>query len=212
MPRKPVRIDRFIAVCDQGLRTVAARPVARRPSPAANVAEPPLTPGERAESARLMRVNRAGEIAAQALYASQSLFARDPETARHLEKAAAEETDHLAWCSERIAELGGRGSRLDPFWYFGSAIIGALAGLAGDAPSLGFVAETERQVEAHLGDHLDRLPVADSKSRAILGQMAADEARHGAEARDRGARQIREPVRGLMAFGGETLRRLAYRL
>jgi len=204
--------DRLISILDQGLRTVAAEPAGQRPSPADDVADAELTAAEKQESARLLRVNRAGEIAAQALYQAQAWLARDPATAAHLDRAAAEEMDHLAWCTKRLRELGGRPSRLDPFWYFGSAAIGALAGLAGDATSLGFVAETERQVEAHIDDHLSRLPPADIKSRRILEQMAVDEARHGSEAATAGAREIRDPVRSLMAAGGEVLRRLAYHL
>jgi len=205
-------LDSLIGVADQGLRTVFAEPLAGRPSPAAGVEEAPLTGAERDESARLLRVNRAGEIAAQALYSGQALFSRDQATRAQLERAAAEEVDHLVWCTDRLRELGGRPSRLDPIWYLGSACIGVLAGLAGDATSLGFVAETERQVEAHIDDHLSRLPAADSKSRAILRQMAADESRHGSEATAAGGSPIREPVRTLMRLGGETLRRLAFRL
>ena len=204
--------DRVIGVCDQGLRVLAGAPAAARPSPARDIEEAPLLADERSRSIALMRVNRAGEIAAQALYSSQALFARDPETRHRLEAAAREEIDHLAWCSERIRELGGRPSLLDPFWYLGSAAIGALAGAAGDATSLGFVAETERQVEAHIGDHLSRLPPEDARSRAILEQMAADEARHGSEAIAAGGATLREPVRRLMAVGGEILRRAAFRL
>lgn len=204
------RTDRLVEVLDQGLRTVFATVPASRPSPADAVGETPLSPAERAESARLMRVNRAGEIAAQALYTGQALFARQADTADHLRAAAAEEFDHLSWCSRRIGELGGRPSLLDPAWYLGSVAVGALAGIAGDRNSLGFVTETERQVEAHLGDHLHRLPDRDGKSRAILEQMAADEARHGSAAAAAGAAPIREPVRVLMTVGGEILRRLAY--
>jgi ubiquinone biosynthesis monooxygenase Coq7 len=205
--------DRLIAAWDQGLRTLAAGPPsARRPSPAETVADSPLSPSEMGESARLMRVNRAGEISAQALYTGQALFAREHETAEHLAAAAAEEFDHLAWCTDRLRELDGRGSLLDPAWYFGSLTVGALAGMSGDATSLGFVAETERQVESHIDDHLTRLPENDAKSRAILEQMAADEARHGSEASAAGAAAIREPVQSLMALGGELIRRIAYRL
>jgi ubiquinone biosynthesis monooxygenase Coq7 len=204
--------DRLIAACDQGLKTVAARPAGNRPSPADAVAEAPLSVTEKAESARLMRVNRAGEIAAQALYTGQALFARDAGTAGHLATAAAEEVDHLAWCTQRLAELGGRASVFDPVWYAGSLAIGALAGVTGDAASLGFVAETERQVESHIDDHLTRLPAPDAKSRAILVQMAADEARHGNEASAAGGKPVREPVRTIMGVGGELLRRMAYRL
>lgn len=205
-------IDRLVAVFDQGLKTVLTTPAPSRPSPADAAGDAPLSPADQAESARLMRVNRGGEIAAQALYTGQALFARNPAVARHLKQAAAEEIDHLAWCNRRIAELGGRPSLFDPVWFFGSAAVGALAGISGDATSLGFIAETERQVEAHIGDHLERLPRTDIRSRAILEQMAADEARHGRSASDAGAAPIREPVRSLMAAGGELLRRLAYRL
>lgn len=212
MTRAISRTDRLVAVFDQGLKAVLAPPPAGRPSPADDVDETALSPAERAESARLMRVNRAGEISAQALYIGQALLARTAGTADHLDRAAAEEADHLSWCTRRIEELGGRPSWLDPVWFLGSAAIGALAGVSGDARNLGFVTETERQVEAHIEDHLARLPQRDRKSRAILEQMAADEARHGSQASAAGAVPIREPVRSLMAVGGEILRRVAYRL
>jgi ubiquinone biosynthesis monooxygenase Coq7 len=201
--------DPLIAIADQGLRTVAAAPMAQRRSPAASIAEASLSSEELAQSAALMRVNRAGEIAAQALYLGQALFARTPATRRHLLDAAAEEHDHLAWCTERLAELGGRKSRLDPLWYVGCAGVGMLAGAVGDRASLGFVGETETQVEAHLDDHLARLPAQDAKSRAILEQMAADEARHGAAAKRAGGDDLPAPIRGLMAFCGGCLRRVA---
>jgi ubiquinone biosynthesis monooxygenase Coq7 len=212
MTRAPSWTDRLIAACDQGLKTLAAAPTGNRRSPADDVTESPLSRAERAESARLMRVNRAGEISAQALYTGQALFAREATTVDHLTDAAGEELDHLAWCTQRLRELGGRPSLLDPAWYVGSVTIGALAGISGDATSLGFVAETEHQVESHIDDHLSRLPPNDAKSRAILVQMAADEARHGNEASAAGATAIREPVRSFMAAGGELLRRIAYRL
>ena len=201
--------DRLIAIADQGLRSVAAAPTARRPSPALAVAEAELSTEDRAQSAALMRVNRAGEIAAQALYLGQALFARTAATRRQLLDAAAEESDHLAWCSERLAELGGRNSHLDPIWYAGCAGLGVLAGAVGDRASLGFVGETETQVEAHLDDHLARLPETDAKSRAILEQMVADEARHGAAAKRAGGNILPAPVRALMALGGGFLRRVA---
>jgi ubiquinone biosynthesis monooxygenase Coq7 len=201
--------DPFIAIADQGLRTVAAAQAARRRSPATDYTEAPLSPEERARSAALMRVNRAGEIAAQALYLGQALFARTSATRRQLLDAAGEERDHLAWCTERLAELGGRKSYLDPLWYVGCAGLGMLAGAVGDRASLGFVGETETQVEAHLDDHLARLPEQDSKSRAILEQMAADEARHGSAAKGAGGMDLPAPVRALMAFGGGCLRRVA---
>jgi 3-demethoxyubiquinol 3-hydroxylase len=168
MPRQKPSHDLFLGLIDEGLRAVLGRPVARRPSPAAHVPEPTLDAAARRKSAALMRVNRAGEISAQALYTGQALFARDATTATYLRRAAAEEIDHLSWCSRRLTELGGRPSLLDPAWFVGSAAIGALAGISGDATSLGFVTETERQVEAHIGDHLTRLPERDAKSRAIL--------------------------------------------
>jgi ubiquinone biosynthesis monooxygenase Coq7 len=204
-------IDRLIDVADQGLRAVAAETPPQRPSPADRIDDVPLTADEREAAARLLRVNRAGEIAAQALYSAQALFARDAATADQLRRAASEEHDHLAWCTTRLRELGGQPSRLDPIWYLGSSAVGALAGLAGDRVSLGFVAETERQVEAHLEDHLRRLPANDAKSRAILEAMADDEQRHGSEAAAAGA-PIREPVRSFMQVGGEILRRVAFRL
>lgn len=212
MLRRIGLLDRLIEVCDEGLRAVAAVPRSRRASPADPLEEPALTGRQRDESAALMRVNRAGEIAAQALYSGQALLARDADTAAHLRQAAAEESDHLAWCTDRIRELGGRRSVLDPLWYLGSFAIGALAAVGGDSSSLGFVAETERQVEAHIADHLGRLPANDLKSRSILEQMRADEVRHGAEALAAGGRRIREPVPSLMAIGGGILRRLAYRM
>jgi len=159
-----------------------------------------------------MRVNRAGEIAAQALYLGQSLSARRPETVDHMLRAADEERDHLAWCTTRIDDLGGRPSLLDPIWFACSAALGAAVGLAGDAPSLGFIEETERQVESHLRDHLARLPAGDGTSRAILERMAADEARHGADARAAGGDSLPPAAVRLMGIGGEILRQLAYRI
>lgn len=157
-----------------------------------------------------MRVNHAGEVAAQALYTGQALAARSDATREHLLDAAREERDHLAWCAERLAELGGRTSLIGPVWYAGSFCIGLAAGSCGDSASLGFVGETERQVEAHLEDHLQRLPAADSKSRAILEKMAEDEAHHGTTATLAGGTALPLPIRKAMAFGGEVLRRTAY--
>jgi ubiquinone biosynthesis monooxygenase Coq7 len=204
--------DRLIGALDQGLRALAAPAAATRPSPAAGLADSGLTAEERRHSAALMRVNHAGEIAAQALYSGQALLARDAATRNLLETAAREERDHLAWCAERIAELGGRPSALDPFWYAGSFVIGMLAATRSDATSLGFVNETERQVEAHLRDHLQRLPARDKKSSAILNQMAADEAHHGTTASLAGGAALPEPIRRCMSLGGEVLRRVALHL
>jgi 3-demethoxyubiquinol 3-hydroxylase len=201
--------DRLIATLDEGLRAVAARPAGARPSPAAELPEADLTDAERRSSAALLRVNHAGEIAAQALYNGQALFARSEATRRQLRAASREERDHLAWCATRLEELGGRTSLLDPLWYAGSFCIGMIAGAAGDPLSLGFVAETERQVEAHLNDHLGRLPAADRKSNAILTRMAEDEAHHGTMANLAGGAPLPSPIRRCMGLGGEMLRRIA---
>jgi ubiquinone biosynthesis monooxygenase Coq7 len=201
--------DRLIAALDQGLRAIAAPSVAARPSPAAGLSEPGLSTDERRASAALMRVNHAGEVAAQALYNGQSLVARSAATRDLLVSAAREERDHLAWCGERIVELGGRTSLLTPFWYAGSFGIGVLAGLRADAESLGFVRETERQVEAHLRDHLARLPPHDAKSAAILSRMAQDEVHHGTTAALAGGAPLPAVIRGCMKLGGEVLRRIA---
>src|SRR6187551_1073724 len=209
MPTALTWPDRLIAAVEQGLRAMAAPPVSMRPSPAAALAEPALSADERSTSAALMRVNHAGEIAAQALYSGQALFARSPATEAVLSNAAREERDHLAWCAARIDELGGRTSLLTPFWYAGSFAIGVLAGLRADNESLGFVRETERQVEAHLRDHLQRLPAHDEKSAAILSRMAADEMHHGTTAALAGGAELPTAIRGCMKVGGEILRRIA---
>jgi ubiquinone biosynthesis monooxygenase Coq7 len=209
MPAAPTWPDRLITAVDQGLRAIAAPPAASRGSPAAALAEADLSPAERQRSAALMRVNHAGEIAAQALYHGQALFARGAATQALLANAANEERDHLAWCATRIDELGGRTSMLAPFWYAGSFAIGVLAGLRADTESLGFVRETERQVEAHLRDHLERLPAGDTKSAAILSRMAEDEAHHGTTAALAGGAELPAAIRGCMRLGGEILRRIA---
>jgi ubiquinone biosynthesis monooxygenase Coq7 len=209
MPAALTWPDRLITAVDQGLRAIAAPPAAFRGTPAAALAEAELSPAERQRSAALMRVNHAGEIAAQALYHGQALFARGATTQALLANAAHEERDHLAWCATRIEELGGRISLLAPFWYAGSFGIGVLAGLRADAESLGFVRETERQVEAHLRDHLERLPAGDAKSAAILSRMAEDEAHHGTTAALAGGAELPAAIRGCMRLGGEILRRVA---
>ncbi|MYF71461.1 MAG: 2-polyprenyl-3-methyl-6-methoxy-1,4-benzoquinone monooxygenase, partial [Proteobacteria bacterium] len=160
----------------------------------------------RRNSIALMRVNHAGEISAQALYRGQSLVARSEKTRRHLLQAAEEEQDHLAWCAKRLEELDGRPSRLDPVWYAGSFLLGMAAGVPGDRISLGFVAETERQVEAHLDDHLSKLSGDDARSKAILEQMSEDEAHHGTTAELAGGTELPYPVRRIMALGGNLLR------
>lgn len=202
--------DGLIAALDEGLRTLAGTVAASRPNPARDIDEPDLSGPERRTSAALMRVNHAGEIAAQALYVGQAIGARRPETRSHLLDAAREERDHLGWCRTRLDELDARPSLLGPFWYAGSFGLGLAAGTLGDARSLGFVAETERQVEAHLQDHLARLPSGDEKSRAILETMAADEIRHGTTATLAGGISLPAPVRAAMSIGGGILRRTAY--
>jgi ubiquinone biosynthesis monooxygenase Coq7 len=209
MPTALAWPDRLIDALDQALRAVAAPPAATRPSPAVPMPEQPLSEQERRLSGALMRVNHAGEIAAQALYSGQSLFARTDATHALLANAAREERDHLAWCAARINELGGRTSVLTPLWYLGSFGIGVLAGLRADAESLGFVRETERQVEAHLRDHLTRLPARDEKSAAILARMAEDEMHHGTTAALAGGAELPRAVRSGMKVGGEILRRIA---
>lgn len=163
-------------------------------------------------SVRLMRVNHAGEVAAQALYHGQALMAKDEATREWLLEAAREEADHLAWCEQRLAELGSRPSLLKPFWYAGSFAIGALAGLAGDRNSLGFVAETEKQVIEHIDSHLAQLPEGDERSKRILEQMKDDEARHGSDATKAGGWELPGPVRELMRRTGRFMTRTAYRI
>lgn len=210
--------DRLIGILDQGLRVAfgparAAR-VTGRPTPRPSGAAPPepLPPDTARHAAGLMRVNHAGEVAAQALYYGQALVARDESTRKHLLHAAREEGDHLAWCAERLEQLGSRPSLLNPLWFAGSATIGAVAGLLGDRVSLGFVAETERQVEAHLDDHLERLPGGDLESRAILEQMQADEIRHGQDAVARGGEDLPPPIRALMRLASRVMTLTAYRV
>jgi ubiquinone biosynthesis monooxygenase Coq7 len=188
--------DRLIQRFADGLRALSPAEEAR-PLPVA-AAPGPLSEEERKAAADLMRINHAGEVAAQGLYHGQALVAREPELRRHLLEAAREERDHLQWCAERLRQLQDHPSRLSPFWYAGSVAIGALAGLSGDRKSLGFVAETERQVSAHLQDHLRRLPESDQASRAVVQAMKADEERHGAEALAAGGALPPAPVRGLM--------------
>lgn len=204
--------DELIGVFDRALRTLAGTAVSRRPNPAGDLAESPLTPEERRHAGGLMRVNHTGEVCAQALYQAQALAARSPEVRRRLETAAAEEEDHLAWAQERLTELGDRPSYANPFWYAGSFAMGLLGGLAGDRANLGFVVETERQVEEHLTDHMQRLPETDARSRAIVTTMRDDEVRHGGAARDAGASELPEPIRALMRATAKIMTFTAYRL
>jgi ubiquinone biosynthesis monooxygenase Coq7 len=208
----------LIAAADSALRTLFAthRSAAPRPTPAAPT--PELSAEEKALSGALMRVNHVGEVCAQALYSAQALAARlsrspDREAlARQLEAAGHEETDHLAWTEERMRELGSRPSLLNPLWYAGAFGIGLAAGLAGRGVSLGFVVETERQVEAHLNSHMDRLPAQDHDSRAIVRQMAADEARHAREALHAGGVTLPAPVQGVMRAAAKVMTTVAHRV
>jgi ubiquinone biosynthesis monooxygenase Coq7 len=204
--------DRLISAVDQALRTLAGAHHASRPYPAEDIPETVVDPAERQRIAALMRVNHAGEVSAQALYQGQALVATDPETRASLLEAGREETDHLAWCATRIRELGSRTSLLDPVWYAGSFAIGVLAGLAGDRTSLGFVAETEKQVVEHLEGHLQQLPKDDARTRAILRQMSEDEERHGRNAMLAGGAVLPTVVRNLMKFTARIMTRTAARL
>ena len=213
-------LDTLISAADRALRALLAPPAAGRPTPGApppasrdsREADAALTPDEKRESAALMRVNHAGEVAAQALYHAQALFARDPEVREFMLHAAREETDHLAWCETRLKELGSRPSLLNPLWYAGSFGIGALAAVLGDRASLGFVAETERQVEGHLKGHLDRLPEGDQRSRAIVEAMRHDEVGHGEQAMSAGGARLPTPVRELMRRTARVMTHTAYRI
>ncbi|MFD1711649.1 2-polyprenyl-3-methyl-6-methoxy-1,4-benzoquinone monooxygenase [Ottowia sp. GY511] len=206
--------DRLLAAADSTLRTLFAAPRAARPTPAAPVgAGAPLSEADQRLSGALMRVNHVGEICAQALYTSQAMTTRDPELRRHLDAAAREETDHLAWTRQRLDELGDRPSLLNPLWYAGAFGIGLVAGrIGGDRLSLGFVVETERQVEAHLASHMDRLPAGDAASRAIVAQMKEDEARHADDALSAGGTPLPAPVRGLMRLAAKVMTTTAHRI
>lgn len=208
--RRPTPVDRLIGSFDQALRTLLGGNSATRPYPAADISETVDQPTERRHAAALMRVNHSGEVAAQALYQGQAAVAGSPSTRAALTEAAREETDHLAWCAARIQELGGRTSLLNPLWYAGSFAIGALAGLAGDRTSLGFVAETERQVVEHLEGHLHRLPQTDARTRAIVQQMSADEARHGHNAMSAGGAALPAFARAMMKATARIMTRTAY--
>ena len=189
-------VDRCITLFDQALRTLFGQPpTTGRVNPAAGVSEGQLTQAQRQHHARLMRINHTGEVCAQGLYQGQALTARQASTQSAMQQAAAEENDHLAWCTQRIQQLGGRQSYLNPLWFSGSFILGACAGACGDRWSLGFVAETERQVEGHLGKHLAQIAVADRPTRRILEQMQTDEMTHGRQAREQGGVDLPLPIR-----------------
>jgi len=204
--------DQLIAGFDRALRAVAGVATASRPSPGEGVPESDLGAEERAQAAALMRVNHVGEVCAQALYQGQSLTARNEDAKSALLKAAHEEEDHLAWSADRIRELGGRPSLLNPVWYAGSFAIGVAAGALGDKWNLAFLAETERQVEEHLSGHLERLPSQDVRTRAVVEAMRADEARHRATAVELGAADLPAPVKLAMRFASKVMTTVAYRI
>lgn len=205
-------IDELIIGFDRGLRAIVGPPRAARPMPGASLAEAELTAQERRDAAALMRVNHCGEVCAQALYQGQALASQNEGLKQALGEAAREEADHLAWSEQRIAELGGRTSLLNPLWYAGAFGLGMLAGRLGDRASLGFVVETERQVEEHLASHLDRLPAADRRSRAIVDQMKDDERRHADAARAAGGIELPLPVRALMRAAAKLMTTTAHRI
>ena len=207
-----MNIDALIIQVDKGLRTLAGTPRAARPMPAGEGESAPLSPEERREAAALMRVNHCGEVCAQALYQGQALASGNAELKRALEQAAREEEDHLAWAEQRIEELGGRTSLLNPLWYAGSFAIGALAGALGDRWNLAFLAETERQVEEHLAGHLKALPEDDHRTRAVVEAMRADEARHRESALRLGAAELPAPVKRAMRLASKVMTTVAYRV
>ena len=211
--RRPTGLDHLLSGLCRGMATLADAAPAARPSPAAAVVDDlPLDDGERQLSGALMRVNHVGEICAQALYEGQAASTDDPALREHFMQAAREEADHLAWTRERLRELGAAPSLLNPLWYAGSLAMGWLAGRAGDRWSLGFMAETERQVEAHLGSHLDRLPSADARSRRIVEAMQRDEVSHARSARERGGAELPPPVREAMRLASQVMTTVAHRI
>jgi len=206
-------LDHWLTQADQALRvSLGPAPSNTQPSPAQQLAETSLDERERRHAAALMRINHTGEVCAQALYAGQAATARSDQVRLEMAEAAREEEDHLAWCAERLDQLSDRPSLLNPLWYAGSFSIGALAGLAGDRWSLGFVEATERQVEAHLDDHLDSLPADDQRSRAIVARMKEDEARHADMAVEQGARALPRPVQNVMALTAGLMKAIVYRI
>jgi ubiquinone biosynthesis monooxygenase Coq7 len=213
MTRNYSRLDHLIISIDSALRMSSGETVeAKRPNPATSVPDIVMDEANREHAAGLMRINHAGEICAQALYAGQAATARNPEVQAEMQQAADEEIDHLSWCKDRLDELESRPSLLAPLWYAGSFAIGAAAGLAGDGWSLGFLKETENQVEAHLEGHIAKLPAEDERSRAILDQMKIDEAKHAQMAEDSGAFDLPRPVRRLMKLTAGAMKAVAYKL
>jgi ubiquinone biosynthesis monooxygenase Coq7 len=212
LPNFTVGPDVFILQVDKALRTLFATANSRRPYPDAGVDEVDMSEAEKRHAAGLMRVNHSGEVCAQALYQGQALTARNPEAARALIEASEEETEHLAWCEKRLNELGSHKSFLNPLWYAGSFTLGALAGALGDKWNLGFLAETERQVEGHLNEHLSELPEPDAKSRAIVEQMKIDEMKHAETAVEHGGVPLPMPVKQAMQLTSKLLTFAAYRI
>jgi ubiquinone biosynthesis monooxygenase Coq7 len=207
-----IGLDRVIAEFDRALRTVSNVAEASRVSPAAALPEAELDEHDRRHAAALMRVNHVGEVCAQALYQGQALTARDAHARQALERAAREEEDHLAWSAQRVHELGARTSLLNPFWYAGAFAMGSVAGALGDRWNLGFLAETERQVEEHLSGHLERLPREDARTRTVVEAMRADEARHRDTAVRLGAAELPQPIRLAMRFASRVMTTVAYRV
>ena len=206
-------MDTLLTTADRALRTLFAQHHASRANPASGVADASLSDSDKREAAALMRVNHVGEVCAQALYTAQALATKDEALRQHLQAACEEETDHLAWTEERLKQLGGRTSLLNPLWYVGAFGIGFVAAkLGGDAISLGFVVETEHQVEAHLQSHMQRLPENDQASRAIVAQMKADEMRHAQEAQVAGAVALPTPVQTLMRVAAKVMTTVAHRI
>lgn len=205
-------MEKLLSTADAALRTLFAQPRASRPCPTLPEQNTQLDADGKRLSGALMRVNHVGEICAQALYTGQALATRDPKLRAHFEEASREETDHLAWTSERLAELGARPSLLNPVWYAGAFALGVVAGKIGDRLSLGFVVETEKQVAEHLSSHLHRLPAADHASRAIVAQMRDDELRHAHDAQMAGALPLPAPVRGLMRAAAKVMTTTAHRI
>ena len=205
--------DRLFSAADTALRTLFATPHASQACPTLPEGPTELSEAEKQQSAGLMRVNHVGEVCAQALYTAQALATQNAALREHFTRASVEETDHLAWTEQRLQELGDRRSWLTPLWYVGAFGIGLAAGkLAGDRVSLGFVVETERQVEAHLQSHLDRLPASDRASRAIVAQMKADEARHAVDAQKAGGVELPAPVKSVMRLAAQVMTTVAHRI
>ncbi len=205
-------LDKLIIEFDKGLKTLTASAHSVRPHPDENVQEPELSAEEKRHALGLMRVNHCGEVCAQALYNGQALTAKNPQIVDALQQASKEETEHLAWCEKRIHELGGHTSLLNPLWYAGSFTLGAIAGAIGDKWNLGFLAETEHQVGAHLEKHLHELPASDEKSRAILQQMKTDEAQHADTAIGLGGAELPAPIKDAMKHMSKVMTSTTYYL